>query len=428
MESLKKLLFRRDFVKCFTVVISLSIISGMLVSCKAAAYPLVAQPKDLAEINGTGISTASGNIPVGYKGLYTFLDTSLDGMKVDNEDGNFSTMVSSNLLIANSNSLPEIADNPRNLTTVGKTLDMFIDMGLKAVDITIQYPTLVKEFPRSQDYLEYYKIVFQEAKKRQLKITVEIGSTFTSPMFAKLPVKDWYEGLTKERYCKEKRQMIETIINELGPDYLTLEEEPTTQHTNLGLSYTVEDAKYYMDYFLKDLDTKNIPIGAGAGLWDDQGYWDLYLNNPDLDFINFHIYPIDDPQLKNKLEDLSKRAAEKGKKVVVGEAWLYKTNGHEKLGGPVAMGETVFARDAYSFWQPLDIKFIDTLLDMASTYNWEYVNFFWSKCFFAYVDYNQNTKDAREAYALQQQNANINIYKKELTATGKYLKDRLTHK
>lgn len=418
-------MFHKKLVRLPVAIISLFITGSMLVSCATAVHAPNVPPGSTPPATTPGMSS---DVPAEDRGLYNFLDSSLDTMipRTSDNPGKATTMVASNLLLANSNALPDIADNPRNLTSVGKTLDMFADMGLKVVDVTIQYPTLVKEFPRSQDYLEYYKKVVQEARKRQLKLAVEVGSTFTSPVFAKLPVKDWYEGLTKERYCREKRQMIETIINELGPDYLALEEEPTTQHTNIGLSYTVEDVKYYMDYFLKDLDTKNIPIGAGAGLWDDQGYWDLYLNNPKLDFIDFHIYPVNDPQLSNKLRDLSQRAAEKGKKVVVGEAWLYKTNGREQLGGPVAMSETVFARDAYSFWQPLDIKFIDTLLDMASTYDWEYVNFFWSKCFFAYVDYGETTKDVTKAYALQQQNASINIYKKELTATGKHLKDRLT--
>lgn len=418
-----KLVFKGAFSKSIAAVVLISIICGMFTSCNSKVYSAAPQPNIATTAVKYEIPEYTGNIPNDYKGLYNFLDASLD--KMETQKGSFNTMVSSNLLSANSNSLPDIAESPQNFTTIEKTLDRFVDMGLKVVDITIQYPTLVKGFPHSGDYLEYYKKVFQEVKKRNLKITVEVGSTFTSPMFAKLPVNDWYSGLTKERYCKEKRQMIETIINELAPDYLTIEEEPTTQQTNLGLSYSVEDAKNYVDYFLKDLDTKNIPIGAGAGLWDDEGYWDLYLNNPSIDFLNFHIYPIYDSELKSKLESLSKRAAEKGKKVVVGEAWLYKTNGDEKLGGPVAMSEVIFGRDAYSFWQPLDCKFIDALLNMASTNNWEFVNFFWSKCFFGYVEYNNAAKNPKEAFTLQQKAATPNIYKNRLTSTGMYLKERL---
>jgi hypothetical protein len=149
------------------------------------------------------------------------------------------------------------------------------------------------------------------------------------------------------------------------------------------------------------------------------------LDNPKIDFIDFHIYPVNDPQLADKLEDLSKRAAEKGKKVVVGEAWLYKTSGREDLGGPVAMGETVFARDAYSFWQPLDCKFVDTLMALASQNHWEYVSFFWSRYFFSYVDFGKTTMKPQDAYALEEQNATLNIYKGVLTETGRHLKELL---
>lgn len=239
-------MFHNKLVRLPVVIISLFITGSMLVSCTATVHSPNVPPGSTPPATTPGMSS---DVPAEYRGLYNFLDSSLDAMipRTSDNPGKATTMVASNLLLVNSNALPDIADNPRNLTSVGKTLDMFADMGLKVVDVTIQYPTLVIEFPRSQDYLEYYKKVFQEARKRQLRLTVEVGSTFTSPVFAKLPVKDWYQGLTKERYCREKRQMIETIINELGPDYLALEEEPTTQHANLGLSYTVEDVKYYMD-------------------------------------------------------------------------------------------------------------------------------------------------------------------------------------
>lgn len=45
----------------------------------------------------------------------------------------------------------------RLLTTVARRLDMFVAMVMTGVDITLQYPTLVAGFPRSQEALAYYR-------------------------------------------------------------------------------------------------------------------------------------------------------------------------------------------------------------------------------------------------------------------------------
>ena len=58
------------------------------------------------------------------------------------------------------------------------------------------------------------------------------------------------DQLKTSRYKTEKRQMIETIIQELQPDYLTIEDEPETMEAATGLVYTPDSLVSYLAYFL----------------------------------------------------------------------------------------------------------------------------------------------------------------------------------
>src|SRR3989304_5463017 len=61
------------------------------------------------------------------------------------------------------------------------------------------------------------------------------------PCFRARRGEPYYAGLTWERYRREKRQMAETIIREIRPDYLTVQNEPGTQAHNTGLPMTVQN-------------------------------------------------------------------------------------------------------------------------------------------------------------------------------------------
>ena len=49
----------------------------------------------------------------------------------------------------------------------------------------------------------------------------------------------------------------------------------------------------------------------------------------------------------------------------------------------------VFARDAFSFWEPLDEKFISVIVKLArrQEFTFTFASFFWNKYLFAYLDY-----------------------------------------
>jgi hypothetical protein len=105
---------------------------------------------------------------------------------------------------------------------------------------------------------------------------------------------------------------------------------------------------------------------------------------------------------------------------VIGETWLYKIADSElDQAGVVAV--EMFGRDSFSFWAPLDSKYIEIMTRLARNDDVEFISFYWgSKHFFAYLDYDQY-KNATPGTLLRQSSieAAQSIVANRLTATGK---------
>ena len=98
------------------------------------------------------------------------------------------------------------------------------------------------------------------------------------------------------------------------------------------------------------------------------------------------------------------------------EAWLFKIKETE-LG---SVTETsVFARDAFSFWEPLDQKFLEVITNLAYAKKFEFVSPFWTKYFFTYIDYNEiSGKSSGDIIELSSAEAGKNIVNGKFTSTG----------
>lgn len=72
--------------------------------------------------------------------------------------------------------------------------------------------------------------------------------------------------------------------------------------------------------------------------------------------------------------------------MIVDEAWLYKTVKGEGTGAIAATAD-IFRRDMYSFWSPLDQKFLTTLVKFARVEGIEFISPFWSHYLYSYIDY-----------------------------------------
>lgn len=143
-----------------------------------------------------------------------------------------------------------------------------------------------------------------------------------------------------------------------------------------------------VDRLAKDVPGHRTLLGAGAGTWESPLYFEGYARIKDLQYVDLHIYP-----LSNGVQDYVQRAADwsrnvrridASKKVVIGEAWLYKAGVRELR--QTAMNKTVFSRDVHGFWEPLDVKFLQVLERLATTERMDFYAPFWTRYFFAYVD------------------------------------------
>ena len=183
----------------------------------------------------------SQTVPENYQSLYGALFTKLNSIDSTLEarwDGEkFCTTYCTSLISANS-TRGEALLEPQVIDGIKIYLEALDSLGVGAIDLAIQYPILVESFPNSDQYLEFYKQVVQEVRNRGFKLIIGTQSTFRDTLFGHLDVDSFYVDLTVERYKTEKKQMIETVITELQPNYFTIETEPSTMEMNLGLDFS----------------------------------------------------------------------------------------------------------------------------------------------------------------------------------------------
>ncbi len=360
--------------------------------------------------------------PEEYADLYDELDLPLReaaGYLEENWDGETGdTVFSAELIVANSNRGEALLD-PATLYSIGITLDSLQTLGVKAINLSIGYPLLDPSFPRSQEYLDFYKKVVAEIRDRGLGVIMDTTTLFPDVDYGELDVS--FEGWTLERYMQEKKAMIQTVLRELKPDYYTIENEPTTMRANTGLDFSVENQTQMVDFFLDGLERGATLMGAGAGTWDDMAYFESLALNTNVDYLDLHIYPVQNGCLAEKTVRIAETAHSCGKALAVGEAWLYKAYLSELGPGhtPAAAAE-VFARDPFSFWAPLDQSFLESMVGLSHHLDFLYMNPFWVQYFFAYLEYDPAMEAQGYAWVnkLASSQAWVNIQAGSLTPTG----------
>ncbi len=153
-------------------------------------------------------ATIAQTVPSNWQSLYNQLELKLlyiDSTMNEKWDGtkhcsNYCT----NLMPANSSQGPALLNQLPDLYVVNKHLDALDSIGINTIDLAIQYPTLVDSFPRSDEYLEYYKQVVNEIRNRGLKIIIGCQATVRDSVYGHMPVDSFYIGLNSIRYKEEK--------------------------------------------------------------------------------------------------------------------------------------------------------------------------------------------------------------------------------
>jgi hypothetical protein len=293
------------------------------------------------------------------------------------------------LLVANANR-GEVLLTDRVFEATTLTLDRLQDLGVRCVAISIQFPMLTRSFSRFSEYKNFYRRVAREIRRRDFAFIVEIGTFFRETEFTKFKIS--YDRLTLDTFNSQLREMADIIIQDLQPDYLTILTEPDTMQNNTGLKFTVTNFSTTIRQVVRGLDPRGVKLGAGAGTWSPMAYFNALADIPQLNYIDLHIYPVQRDFVWDKVKRISDMAAKRTKRVSIGEAWLYKVSNREFR--DIGQVET-FARDVFSFWQPLDSLFLEVTAKLSHSVSAEFCSFFWMKYLYAYMDYNTQTRKLR---------------------------------
>lgn len=368
----------------------------------------------------TTVKYSQSDVPVEFQVHYGQLDAKLDSLNnhiLNAWDNTRHPVVFSTELLAASPNRGDIVLEPHVFEAVKFNLDAFQALGVTGVSMDIKYPVIVPRFPKSDEYIEFFRKVTEEIRKREFTLLIAIQTVFTDSIFGRQDVD--YSGLTLEQYKSEKRGMAETVIQELHPDYLTIEAEPTTQEANTGLDFSVENVTDIVNFILDGLDRQTTLVGAGAATWDNMAYNQSLAENTSIDYLDIHIYPIQNDLVIDRMETIYGIAQAYSKKIVIGESWLYKISEAE-LGNPSFGPLDIYPRDVYDFWIPLDEKFIQLMVNLSHHLKCDFTSLFWMRYFWGYIAYNDTTSALHptQRYSAVDQIVGSNMLSGNLTPTG----------
>lgn len=366
----------------------------------------------------SGCIRDSNDVPIAYRSNYSELEKTLQllhedvGQRWNNTP--YPTRFSAELLVASPNRGESILQ-PEILDGVIINLDAMKQLGVTCISLDIKYPVLVEGFPRQEEYLTFFHSVVNEIRNRNFTLFMAVQAAFVDPVFGQLGVD--FSNLTIEQYKIEKRQMVETVIEEFQPDYLTIEDEPETQSRNTGLDFSVDNYIDIVQYVLDGLDRKEVLIGAGAGTWEDLSYIQRLSAETSIDYIDVHIYPIQGDLVLDRMEQIKTIADTYQKEIAIGETWLYKCRLKELT--QLSYLE-IYERDVFGFWAPLDSSFLRLMVNLSYYTECEVLNVFWMQYLWGYLPYNIITSSlsASKRYDAVAKVAGQNMMNDTLSETG----------
>ena len=118
--------------------------------------------------------------------------------------------------------------SPQAMQGVINYLDAIQKLGVQGVTIDISFPILAPTFPNYGQYLQFYENVVAQVRQRGMKMDIESET----PLLVGYPGLSLgsisYANLTYPDYVSEDEEMIQTVINDLHPDYLNIGTETDT--------------------------------------------------------------------------------------------------------------------------------------------------------------------------------------------------------
>jgi len=377
-------------------------------------------------------TSVGAQAPAEYADLYSELDTRLAVFeaKIDSQWDKTSYPVTYAAELSNANAHRGYALlEPTTMDGLRLTLTRLQQLGITGVKVGINYPILMPGIDTEGKFVDFYRQVATEVKSRNMKLFVSMGHMI--PGFAKITSQGYAD--TFEEYKEGRRTQAHLIASQIRPDYLTILMEPTTEafSTNLPQLEQPEKQLEIAQRILTGLERGtakrgSILVGGGSGTWEQKIFIEQLAALSELDYIDLHVYPVNKIEgvvvvdlLQNMLS-YADIGLSNNKKVIIGEAWLYKSRSSELSLG--AFHKETFARDPFSFWQLLDQDFLRLLAKTANYKKFELISPFWVQYLFAYIDYDSRTQalSADERIAESTQKASQNIVSNIFSSTGVY--------
>ncbi|HEY4362443.1 MAG TPA: hypothetical protein VGN17_15825 [Bryobacteraceae bacterium] len=349
---------------------------------------------------------AWGQVPLDYQDLYSSLQqklTAFDASVLSQWNGTKSNVdFSAELLSANCNrGLQLLTARQGYLAELAKLKAL----GVNTVTVCASFPILYQPFYQFngdpadyQNMLAFYQQLATDVRTQGMKLAVESDAMFPGVYStgSGFNLTGYYGTLGQQAYIDGRTQTIVTIAKTMQPDYLEMGSEPDTESQLTGQSLVNTPAGWgsligAFQTALNQQGLQNVRTAAGVGTWLSNAADYLRAINtsaPGLWYFDFHVYPVN-LDFAQSTESLLELAVELGKPPMILEAWLLKERDSEFSTSNVASNPSIFSRDAFSFWAPLDQQFLSTMVKLAHWQQLKVFSAFWSRYFFAYLDYNQ---------------------------------------
>ncbi len=370
-------------------------------------------------------------MPPQYQAIYNTVNTAISNFSTTVHagwDGSPSNLTYSSQLLSADSDLTTLLLSPNYYQySVIAELNDLQALGSTAITFHVNFPTLLPSYydnpSEYQSYLNFYTQLVAEIRNRGLGVIIENTTPDAYSGNNAASFTPYLQSLDWNTYQANRAQNAANIAQLLQPDYLVMEAEPDAESTGVfqpnvaTVSGSVQMVQG-MIAAVRATGLTNVQIGAGCGSWNSSFVqFEQAFSALPLDFVDMHIYPVNKTFLPNALAGAQAIAAA-GKKITMSEMWAYKIADSE-LG--VLDYTTVYSRDPFSFWQPIDQSFLQAMSDFANYQKFTFITPFWSHYYSAYLDYNvYGTQPATSIITAAAQAAGAAITLGQYTPTGLY--------
>ncbi len=353
--------------------------------------------------SGVAFSQTSPAVPAAYQNLYAELQGDVSAfsqaISASWNGSHYPTVFSSQLLTANSDQGPSLLGSNYYTGTVLPELQEMQALGVTAVSVHINFPILYQPYYTNaqdfQSYVAFYQQLAQQIRASGMKLTVETtvasaGAGSNGGVYA-----PYYSTLSWSDYVAGRAQNAVNVAQLIQPDYMSVITEPDSESQNSGQPNAGTPAGSLQELqtilaALQVANVTNVAVGAGAGTWISS--FSTYIQNvisTPVSFVDLHIYSVSNAFPENALAAAGMAHAA-NVPIAVSETWCKKISAAQLQGASGALNnEAVDALGTFSFWEPLDQMYLQTLVNMSQAGQFMFIAPFWTSLYYSYLDYGQ---------------------------------------